>query len=522
VLDSFVSGGAPLLLSYNNQDRFELQNFTSILHGKHTVRWGGLMRGVSLTDQATQDYPGTFTFTSLAAYQTTQIGLRNNWTAQQIRTAGGGASQFSIAGGNPLAALHQFDFGLFLQDDWKARPNLTLSGGLRYETQTHSRDRSDLAPRVGFAWGLGKASTKATRTVIRGGFGIFYDRLSESLSLDALRLDGLRHQQFLIPFPDFYPNIPALTSLAGNAQPQAIRKTDTNWQAPMMLQSAIGIERQLPKGITVSTNYIHSRGLHAIRSRDINAPVPGIGLPPYGGVNSIYLYETSGKYRQSQLITNVNAKISSKLTLSGFYAFGYANSNTDGAGTFPANQYDLRPEYGRAGFDVRHRVQFNGSIATRWGLRFSPFVTIASGRPYNITVGRDLNGDSLYTDRPAFATDLNRPSVVRTTSGAFDLAPLPGQVIVPRNYAQGPGMVAANLRVSKSFKFGEDSSGGKKPSGDPKQLTFSVNARNVINHANFNVPTGNLSSSLFGYSTGVMGGGQGGVRRLDLQVRFDF
>ena len=72
------------------------------------------------------------------------------------------------------------------------------------------------------------------------------------------------------------------------------------------------------------------------------------------------------------------------------------------AGTFPANQYDLSPEYGRAGFDVRHRVHSNGSISMPWGLRLSPFPTVASGRPYNITVGRDLNGDSLYLDRPAF------------------------------------------------------------------------------------------------------------------------
>jgi Carboxypeptidase regulatory-like domain/TonB dependent receptor len=206
VLDSFTSGGPPLVLSFSNQDRFELQNFTTFVSGKHTVRWGGLMRGVSLTDQATQNYPGTFTFTSLNAYRTTLLGLQNKWDPSRIRAAGGGASQFSISGGNPLAALNQFDFGVFLQDDWRVRPNFTLSGGLRYETQTHSGDRSDFGPRVGFAWGLGNAA-KAPRTVIRGGFGIFYDRLSESLTLDALRLDGIRQQQFLIPFPNFYPSV---------------------------------------------------------------------------------------------------------------------------------------------------------------------------------------------------------------------------------------------------------------------------------------------------------------------------
>jgi hypothetical protein len=522
VLDSFTGGGPPLSLSFNNQDRYELQNFTSLIHSGHTIRWGGLMRAVSLTDQATQNYPGTFTFTSLDAYRATLLGLQNGWTPAQIRAAGGGASQFSLSGGNPLAALNQVDFGLFLQDDWKARPNLTLSGGLRYEAQTHSGDRSDFAPRLGFAWALGKATTKAPKNVIRGGFGIFYDRLSESLSLDALRLDGIRQQQFLIPFPDFYPAVPSIQTLTGSAQPQAIRKTDSAWLAPRMLQTAIGFERQLPKGITVSTNYLHSRGVHALRSRNINAPFPGIGVGPYGGVNSIYLYETSGLYRQHQLITNVNARINSKLTFTGLYAFGHAMSNTDGAGTFPANQYDLSTEYGRAGFDVRHRVQFNGSVSLPWGFRINPFLTIASGRPYNVTVGRDLNGDSLYNDRPAFATDLSRPSVVRTPLGVFDVAPTAGQTIIPRNYAEGPGLVTAQVRFSKTFSFGEKATGGKKPSSDPKQLTLLVNARNAINHPNFGAPDGNMSSPLFSHSTGLVGGGNGGNRRLDLQLRFDF
>src|SRR5260370_42287839 len=101
-----------------------------------------------------------------------------------------------------------------------------------------------------------------------------------------------------------------------------------------MYQSAIGIERQLPKGITISTNYLQTRGVHQLRSRNINAPFPGIGVGPYGGTNSIYLYESSGLYRQHQVISNVNARISPKLTTSGFYAFAHALSNYHGAVTF--------------------------------------------------------------------------------------------------------------------------------------------------------------------------------------------
>ena len=184
-------------------------------------------------------------------------------------------------------------------------------------------------------------------------------------------------------------------------------------------------------------------------------------------------------------------------------------------------------EYGRAGFDVRHRVQLNGSIEAPWGLRLSPLLTAASGRPFNVTLGRDLNNDTLFTDRPAFARDPNRTSVVRTAFGAFDLAPQAGQAIIPRNYGQGPGQFAMNLRLTKTIEIGGDrkapkSQPGAKESGrDPYELIFSISARNLLNHPNLANPVGNLSSSLFGRSV-ALAGGAAGSRRLDLQVRFSF
>jgi len=153
-----------------------------------------------------------------------------------------------------------------------------------------------------------------------------------------------------------------------------------------------------------------------------------------------------------------------------------------------------------------------------WGFRFSPFLTITSGRPYNITTGRDQNGDGLYTDRPWFAADPNGPGVRATPYGFLD--PTGGSVLIPRNYADGPGLVAANMRASKAFDLPRK---GNRES-DPRQIVLSVNARNVLNHPNFAAPDGNLSSLLFGKSSALVNGGGGvtGNRRLDLQVRFNF
>ena len=150
VLDAFTGGGSPLSLSFTNQDRMEVQNTTTVTQGVHLLRWGGRLRGIYLKDQDTQNYTGTFTFSSLDSYRLTLLGRQAGLTPQQIRTSGGGASQFSIAAGNPLASLSQFDVGLFfVLDDWRARPNLTLSLGLRYESQTRLSDHRTLRPAPG-------------------------------------------------------------------------------------------------------------------------------------------------------------------------------------------------------------------------------------------------------------------------------------------------------------------------------------------------------------------------------------
>lgn len=233
-----------------------------------------------------------------------------------------------------------------------------------------------------------------------------------------------------------------------------------------MAQFGVSVERQLPKNLGLAVNYVHSRGWHNLRSRNIAAP-----LGPGGGpTTAVYLYESSGNFKQDQLITTLNARINPRITFSGSYTLGKANSDTDGAGTFPADPYNLRPEYGRAGFDIRHRFQVTGAFTTPLGLRLSPMLVASSGRPFNIIIGRDLNGDTLFTDRPSFATDLSRPSVVRTQFGVFDLAPLPDQVLIPRNYGVGPGLVSLNLRIARTFKLGQERKGKR----DPMELTFTA------------------------------------------------
>ena len=589
VAEAFTSGGAGVGLSSNTQNNYELWSVTSMQRSKHAVKFGARLHSATLSDSSNANYNGNFLFTNIIAYQTTLIGRANGLTPAQIRAQGGGPSQFTITFGNPLANISQSDVSPFVQDDWRVRQNFSLNLGLRYETQNNISDHADVAPRLGFAWGVGGGKGGQPKTVIRGGAGVFYDRFSESLTLTALRLNGINQRQYKVPSPDFFPNVPTEASLQGNLLSQAIQKVDPNVRAPYTIQEAVSLERQLTKSVMLALTYAHSRGVHNLRSRNINAPIlldpqnPNSRVFPFGSVGNIYSYESTGVFNQNQLIANINARVGTKFTLFGFYMLNSAKSDTDGAGTFPSNQYDLSTEYSHAAFDVRQRLFMGSSIATRWGLRWSPFIIASSGSPFNITVGRDLNGDSIFNDRPAFATDLTAPGVKSLGSVAFDPNPKAGQTIIPRNYGIGPGQFSINLRLSKTIGFGERAgaraaveaggpTGGFRGVGGPRgggergggggprgggggfaggghggpgglfgdsnpnkryNLTFSVSARNILNTVNLGTPIANLSSPKFGQSTGIVGGffgpgggGPGGTaaanRTVEVQLRFSF
>ncbi len=563
VLGAFTGGGSSGGKSTDVQDNYELQNYTSLNRGKHFIRFGVRLRDTEESNTTTSNFNGTFTFTSINAYQITQQGLQQGLTDAQIRAAGGGASQFLIVAGTPLARVNLMDLGLYVEDDWKLRPNMTLSAGLRYETQNKIGDHSDFAPRIGFAWGIGKGSRP--KTVLRTGSGIFYDRFGESQVLRAERLNGLNQQQFVVNAPDFFPTIPAPGTLVGSQTFPTSYRIGSNLRAPYIIQSAIGVERQVTKSATASVTYLNAHGVHQLLTRNINAPLPGTydplnpasGVRPFGNVGNIYQYESNALFNQNQLIANFNIRAGTKLSLFGFYTLNYANSSSAGVNSFPTDQYDIAADYGRAAFDVRHRFFLGGSMALPRGFRISPFLVASSGGPFNITLGRDLNGDSIFNDRPAFATGSPGPNVLVTQFGMFDIAPAAGAAIIPPNYGSGPGRFSLNMRLAKMFGFGKkketggqggfgDGRGGHRegglggrglssgggggffggtPSNSRYNLEFSINARNAFNKVNLGSPVGSLSSPLFGRSNSIVGGfggSSGANRRLDLQMRFSF
>lgn len=564
VTQAFTTGGAPVGLALVNQDNYELQNYTSITHGTHYTKFGVRIRGVSLANDSNAGFNGGYTFATFNSYRIMAQNLANGMPMDQIRALGGGPYQFRLSAGNPYIPVNQVDVGGFVQDDWRIRPNITVSSGLRYEGQTNISDHRDFAPRVGVAWGIGKNSGpfRQPMMVLRAGWGMFYDRFSQDLVLNTIRNNGINQQQYIVQYPDFYPTVPAPATLQASLVPQAVTRMDPALRAPYMMQSAISLERQLPKNISVALTYMDTRGVHQLYERNINAPLPGTfvlgnpssGIRPYGDVGDIYAYQSDGIFRQKQLILNSSVRVGSRLNIFGYYSYGHAHSLTDGAGDFPSNTYDVASDWGRAGFDIRHRLFLGGSVLGPLKLRISPFIHASTGRPFDIVVGRDLNGDNQLNDRPAFATSATLPqNLVQTAYGAFDLSPMPGEMIIPRNYGDAPGQFSVNLRITRTFGWGEPTgaaSGGMRgPMGGPLgggmrrghgghgggwggdssgrkyTLTIGADARNALNNVNYATPFGSLTGPLFGQPRGIangFGGSSSANRMISLQVRFAF
>jgi len=588
VLGSFDGGGNNQGNILDHQDHYELQNYTSIIHGNHAVKFGARLRGVRDANSSTSGFNGEFTFSSLlpTSQETTCVPTPGQAPcpisyATAIQNAGNAsvpiATQLTYTVGSPPLMVGNFDAGLYYQDDWKVRSNITLSYGLRYETQTGIQDHADWAPRLGFAWGV-RGKSAPPKVVLRGGFGIFYDRFMEAQILQAERLNGVMQEQFVIDNPKC-PSLTDLSACTGAVVPATptIYQISPRLHAPYTLQSAISAERQLTKISTLNVTYLNSRGFDQLLTINVNAPYPGTPCSPTcpTPTENLYRYVSDAVFRQNQLIANTNWRVGSKVQLFGYYVLNYANSDTSGVSSFPSNSYNISADYGRASFDFRNRFFLGGSFGLPYNFRLSPFIVASSGTPFNLTTRNDLNDDSIFNDRPGLvstatcassATLTPTSNIYCTPLGTFDAAPTAGERIVPINFASGPSHATVNLRLTRTFGFGPKTTraSGNQPGGGPGgggggggggrggggggprgplfgggpggmsgggsdrrySVTFGAYGRNIFNKVNFGNPSGILGSRFFDAPNGLATGGPysngAANRRIDLVATFNF
>ncbi len=544
VLGVFLGGGNTNGTIDRHESHYEFQNYTTISLRRHLIQFGGYIRAVRREQNDSANFNGTFIFNSLSDYQKTEQGLQNGLTMSEVQAAGYGPSQFNITAGTLGASVTRIDGTAFAGDQWKISSHLTADYGLRFETENAISEHADWAPRLGIAWGFGHGAN--TNTVLRAGWGIFYQRLDDDQMMVAARLNGINQLTYVVRQPAFFPVVPPISDIqAVAASFPTVYRISPNLHSPYDMDLALSVEHQLSRTTTVSLTYINSRGEDQFLTNDINAPLPGTynpndptsGVRPLGNsAGNVYEYESRGIYRQNQLIANfhVNSDI---VSLFGYYIFNNARSDTSGIDSFATDPWNIRADYGRAAFAIRHRAMIGSTFGLPVAIRLSSVVMASSGQPFSITLPEDLYGTGIHNARPALATP-STPSadVVATPYGTFNVAPGPNAMLIAPNTETGPTNFMLNLRASRTFGFGREGgtvhggngtadAGGSERRGLGERglsagggfglggatrrryaLTLSVSAVNLLNTVNLAPPVSVLGSPLFGQSISLASG----------------
>lgn len=545
VQGSFTGGGSSGQQSHDHTDAIEVQQYFSISEGKHFVRAGMRFRSTRDANLSRGGYNGQFIFPDLATYRNALAALNGGSVVANL-PANARPTLFQYTAGTPNATIFSADFGFYAEDEWKATKNLTLNYGLRLETQTAIPDHFDPAPRLGFAYAITREKAKAPMAVVRGGFGLFYTRFSSGSLLTSVRQNGVTQTSYNLtsstasggsPVSFYFTDINAGASQLSSLTPSSSTpyRVAPNLTSPVTYQGIVSVEHGFGRHGNLSVSYTQRRSVHQFESRNINAPMPATGVRPLGGTQNIYQYSSDGISDGHGLQLNGNLNLGSRLFWWGLYGLSHQMSNTGSftGSSFVSNSYDIRQDEGHiagsspqalfTGFDAKPGLGFDVNL----------FVGVRSHTFFNITTGSDNNGDTLYNDRPSFATAATPAASLRQTPwGNFDVTPQPGETIIPFNYGIAPGVAFTELSVQRDFHFGPrppakpDKDGKPGKPGDPRyQLSVGGEVDNPLNHVNRAAPIGVLSSPDFGKSIALnssFGPSSSANRAISLRVQFRF
>ena len=577
----FSAGGSTAGTNRTPGDHIEVQNYTSIQLLKNFIRLGGRLRTSGESPYSNGGTNGQFVYSYLldpctdpsitnkpsgcAANVTTTCAPAN---ASISSYQCGITSQFKLTNiTNPTISARETDLGLYAEDDWKAKPNLTISYGVRLEAQNVIDSSHDFAPRTSIAYGIPRKNGKTT-TVVRGGFGVFYNRFGLGSIANQITNNGQNTTDLTYSSPGIacQPTTAGTTgytsgctTASASAALPTIQVNGPGLRSSYILQSAATVEQQIGKYASVSVTYLNARGEHQFLQRD---------LPTGSAIDAVN--QSGGVFRQNQINTNINVRTPKGVTIFGYYSANWANSNISNI----SDPYNSSVDYGRAAFAIQSRLTIGGSIPLPFHITASPLVFAQSGSPYNVTTGSPDPVTLQYSDRPAFNPAAS--SINCRVASSFSTQATYAQEI-PVNYCTGPANVSINLRLGRTWGFGPKTEaaaaaaaraaaggggpgggafgGGPGGAGGPGgggggargggggggargggggrgantgrkyNLTIGAAAQNLFNEIPYGVPTSTLTSSKFGIPTSLQQGvfaSSTAVRRVTLQASFNF
>ena len=558
-----VTGYSPLGQEYNNPqasttNAFQLTDSLTWSRGAHLLRAGVDFRAVRQEAFRDVQARGQLTFSSQPSY--TGNALADLLLGLPIFTAGARLD-------NPQR-LRTENVGIFVQDNVRLGPNLTVSGGVRYELTSppvdvenratvydpatgtlvqvgsqgipragYRPDRNNVAPRAGIVWSPGSTGG----TVLRGAYGLYYNQGALAPSEGLYFSDPYFHLDFYFPVPGLvdltlFDPFPAAFPIPS---PQSGFTFQRDLRTPMLHHWSVGVQRQLGSSRSVEVAYVGSKGSNLITGRDLNQPLQPSAAPfnprPNPAFNDIIVLESKGRSRYDSLQLRLEQR--TRRGLSGIASYTLGHSRDDASGFFPSagdpnfpqDSYDRGAEWGRSSHDVRHRLSAgvvwelpgptaDGVLrALAGGWQVSGILTVQSGRPFTVALLPELDNSNTgrsslgfgANDRPNVTGDpeLADPTPERWfDTSAFVMPPFGTFGDAGRNPVEGPGLANVNVAGIKSVTL-----------GTAVRLQARIEVFNLFNRANFNQPDPFVGSPTFGQVLSAQS-----PRRVQLGVRAIF
>lgn len=487
VIGAFRGGGSTA--SGENENRFYEFGELLMYTGQNLSVKAGFEGIYNRNDSVSRNnFNGTFTFSSLDDF------------------IAGKPILYNVNRGETTLDVDQFQTAMFVQSDFRLTSRLAMGFGLRYETQTNVSDNNNLDPRLGFAYSISNS------TVLRGGTGIFHQRLNQGTVTQLIRFDGTGQESITISNPA-YPN--PFVDTDGEASvsfPSSTRVRADDLATPYTWNSQVSLETTFDQGLELSGTYSFVRGVHLYRSRNINAPTditastPSSCRPeqdettcqrPDPSKGNVYMLESTGLSSSHDFDIDFRQRLSF-VNINGGYSLSSSYGSGGGPFSLPEDNHDLAAEWGRNG--SRHRFNVSVNFRLPWNINADTRFNWNSGNPYNLRTGRDDNQDQNTNDRPEG---------------------------VPRNSLTGPGFSNLNLNLSKAIQLrsttvagegsGPAAAGGYYGQRRGVRMTIRANANNILNQVNFQSFSGVMTSPFFGKPTRARN-----PRQISLSLNFNF
>lgn len=479
------SGGSAANDTLSTDYNLRLYDMVSWTRGRHFVKVG---MGIPHLDRRAFDdnsnVHGSYTFSPTMAPDGVTVVTSALENYENNRP-----SAYSINSGQVHFVYHQQEMGAFIQDQYKVTTRFSITPGLRYDWQNFlATKRLAFSPRFSFAYVVDAQS----KTVLRGGGGIYYDRVGSGPLLDLARYEGLhprRHSAVTSLDPTTEPPggcVPIGNCVDVAALPLSRTEVAPNVRLPYEMNYGLSIERQLGEKATGTISVYQMRQIGTFRSVDVNAPTPQSGYtqrpdPNYGRVRQM---QSAAFMTGSALDISYRGRMNKWFSAWGRYTWSHYESNSDGLGWYPQNQYDPNDNWSDASFDRPQRLGLYAMFHPESVYNLAAGIWASSGHPWTVTTGTDPYGDDLFNARP---------------DG------------IARNSERLPPWVDLDLR------WGHDFAITANKADEAPHLGFSAAAFNVINHPNVGWVDTVATSPGFGEVTSV-----GAPRRLQMAMRVEF